>query len=142
MDIRSLTPDFAVSPQISVADIATIADAGFRTIICNRPDAEIPPSHHAQAIEAAATKAGLGFILMPATHQTLTHDLINAQSAQMSAAEGPFLAYCASGTRSSIIWSYTQAGALATEDIIAATAQAGYDLAGMRSALDQLATRS
>jgi uncharacterized protein (TIGR01244 family) len=49
------------------------------------------------------------------------------------------LAYCASGTRSSIVWSLGQAGKMPTDAIIAATAQAGYDLAGMRGQLDMLA---
>jgi uncharacterized protein (TIGR01244 family) len=57
----------------------------------------------------------------------------------IAAAKGPVLAYCASGTRSSIVWSLGQAGKMPTDDIIAETAKAGYDLAGMRRQLDALA---
>ncbi|OZB14271.1 MAG: TIGR01244 family protein, partial [Hyphomonas sp. 34-62-18] len=39
-DIRRVTPDFAVAPQISEADVEEIAAAGFKTIIANRPDGE------------------------------------------------------------------------------------------------------
>ncbi|MFN3661283.1 TIGR01244 family sulfur transferase [Yoonia sp.] len=139
MDIRHITPDYAVSPQISAEDIPAIAAAGFTRVICNRPDAEVPPSHQAAAIEAAAKAAGLDFAINPVTHQTLNMDMVAAQKAASEGATGPVLAYCASGTRSSIVWSLGQAGQMPTDEIIAATAKAGYDLAGMRGQLDGLA---
>ncbi len=140
MDIRKLSPTYAVSPQIAVDDIPAIVDAGFAAIICNRPDAEVPPSHHAAAIKEAATVAGLQFFEIPVTHQSLNQDIVEAQKVAMNGTSGPCLAYCASGTRSSIVWSLTQAGDMATDDIIAATASAGYDLGGMRGQLDGLAS--
>ncbi len=139
MDIRQLSPTYAVSPQIGVEDIATIAEAGFKTIICNRPDAEIPPSHHADVIEAAAKTAGLAFVIIPVTHHGLNMEMIESQKAAMDKSDGPTLAYCASGTRSSIVWSLGQAGEMSTDDIIAATTAAGYELGGMRPQLDALA---
>jgi len=141
MDIRPLSPTFAVSPQISAEDIPAIVDAGYKTIICNRPDMEVPPSHQAAAIGAAAEAAGLAFIILPVTHQGLSIDLVMAQKTQMDDCTGPVLAYCASGTRSSIVWSLTQAGEMPTAQIIEATAQAGYDLGGMGPQIDALATR-
>lgn len=139
MDIRHITPAYAVSPQIAVEDVAAIADAGFKTIICNRPDSEVPPSHQAEAIAQAVEAAGLTFVVNPVTHQTLNMDMVAAQRAAMDASAGPTLAYCASGTRSSIVWSLSQAGEMDTDAIIAATAKAGYDLGGMRTQLDALA---
>lgn len=142
MDIRPLSPDFAVSPQIDVADIPQIAKAGYKLIICNRPDTEVPPSHRSLEIQAAAEAAGMTFEYLPVTHQDLTQDLVLKQSELVDQAQGPVFAYCASGTRSSIVWSYGQAGKLPTDDIIQATTDAGYDLAGMRGALDHMATSS
>lgn len=139
MDIRQLSPSYAVSPQIAVEDIPAIADAGFKTIICNRPDAEIPPSHHASVIEAAAVAAGLGFVIIPVTHQGMNLEMIADQKAAMDGSDGPTLAYCASGTRSSIVWALGQAKEMPADDIIAATTAAGYDLGGMRPQLNALA---
>ncbi len=141
MDIRPLSPTYAVSPQILPEDCATIAAAGYTTIICNRPDAEIPPDCCASAVEAAAKAAGLKFVILPITHQTMTPDNIAAHRAAIDASSGPVLAYCASGTRSSIIWSLGYAGDLPSDEIIAATAQAGYDLRGLQPQLDMLASR-
>lgn len=141
MDIRHLTPQFAVSPQIGVEDIPAIAEAGFTAIICNRPDAEVPPSHAAAAIGDAATEAGLTFIINPVTHHGLNMDMVDSQKSVIDTATGPVLAYCASGTRSSIVWSLAQAKDMSADDIIAATTAAGYDLGGMRGQLDALAAR-
>jgi uncharacterized protein (TIGR01244 family) len=139
MDIRQISPTYAVSPQIAVTDIPAIAEAGFKTIICNRPDAEVPPSHYSSVMEAAATAAGLDFVINPVTHQTLNMDMVKAQKEGMDHSGGPTLAYCASGTRSSIVWALGQAGEMSADSILAATSAAGYDLGGLRPQLDALA---
>ena len=141
MDIRQLSPNYAVSPQIDPADVASIAEAGFTTIICNRPDAEVPPSHHASVIEAAARDAGLNFVTIPVTHQGLNMEMIDAQKAALTESGGPALAYCASGTRSSIVWALGQAGEMSADDILAATSAAGYELGGMRPQIEALASQ-
>jgi len=141
MDIREITPDYHVSPQISAEDVAAIKEAGFVRIICNRPDAEVPPSHRASAIEAAAQAAGIEFEVLPLTHQTMTPDNV-ARQTEMSQASGPVLAYCASGTRCSVIWALGQAGQHSADDILAQTAAAGYDLGNLRPMLESRITRS
>jgi uncharacterized protein (TIGR01244 family) len=141
MDIRPLTPTFAVSPQIAVEDIPAIAEAGYRTIICNRPDAEVPPSHQAAAIAEAAQAAGITFVVNPVTHHGLNMEMVTLQKTAIDNSVGPVLAYCASGTRSSIVWSLAQAKDMSADDIIAATTAAGYDLGGMRGQIEALANR-
>lgn len=141
MDIRQIDETYHVSPQITPEDAAAIAAAGFTTVICNRPDAEIPPALHAEVVRAAAEEAGLEFHVLPLTHQTMTPDNIAAQTELLTQAAGKVLAYCASGTRCSVVWSLGQAmsGARSTDDILAATRAAGYDLAPLRPQLDALA---
>lgn len=134
MDIRRITPDYSVSPQIEPEDVADIAAAGFRTVICNRPDAEIPMELSSEVIRIAVEAAGLVFVDNPVTHPTMTPERIATQAAAMT--DGPVLAYCASGTRSSILWSLAQAGRMSTEEILSATARAGYDLSALRPRLD------
>ena len=133
MDIRTLTPAYAVSPQIDPADAAAIKAAGFETVICNRPDAEVPPSHQAEAMRAAIEAEGMAFVVNPVTHQGLNMEMVEVQ--KDAAATGRTLAYCASGTRSSIVWALGQAGEMSADEIIATGAQAGYDLSGLRPRL-------
>ena len=139
MDIRVISPNYAVSPQILIEDLPAIKAAGYVAIINNRPDMEIPDDLQDAAMRAAAEAAGLGYTVNPVTHAGLNMDMVDIQQAAIDAAGGPVLAYCASGTRSSIVWSLAQAGKMPTEAIIAATAKAGYDLAGLAPRLDALA---
>ncbi|MCG7622401.1 TIGR01244 family sulfur transferase [Epibacterium sp. Ofav1-8] len=139
MDARTLTPRYSVSPQISVEDVPAIAAAGFTTVICNRPDAEVPPSHQAAALRAAVEAAGLTFQELPLTHQTMTAENVARQRELYENATGPVLAYCASGTRCSVVWSLGQAGDLSVDTIMHVTQEAGYDLSGLRPTLDALA---
>lgn len=136
MDARKLTETYSVSPQIAAEDLPRIAEAGFTTVICNRPDEENPPSHQAEAIGAAAREAGLQFEVLPLTHQTMTPENIARQRALIEGASGPVLAYCASGTRCTIIWALGQAGEMPADDILDRATRAGYDLERLRPVLD------
>lgn len=134
MEIRWITPDYAVSPQISPADVAELAQAGFTTVISNRPDAEVPAELSADALRAACDAAGLGYVHIPATHDTLGA-CVAPQAAAIAEAGGKVLAYCASGTRSTFVWALGQAGKRPAAEIIAAGAEAGYDLRPLEPAL-------
>lgn len=133
MDIRQITPAYASAPQIDPADAGAIKAAGFVTVICNRPDAEVPPSHQADAVRAAIEAEGLTFVVNPVTHQGLNADMVALQA--QAAASGKTLAYCASGTRSTIVWALGQAGKMDPDEIIAAAATGGYDISGLRDRL-------
>ena len=134
MDIRPLSERYAVSPQIEPEDVPAIAEAGYGTVICNRPDAEVPVELRAGALRAAVEAAGLRFVELPATHATIGPELAAAQRG--AAQEDRTLAYCASGTRSSVLWALGEAGRRPADDILAAAARAGYDLAALRPRLE------
>lgn len=119
--------------------MADIAAAGITTIISNRPDEEVPPPFQADAIEVAARAAGLGFVRLPLTHQTMTPPNVAAQMEHAATAGGPVLAYCASGTRSTVVWCFGQAGEMATDDILNAARAGGYDLENLRPTLEAIA---
>ncbi|MBY6091569.1 protein tyrosine phosphatase family protein [Pseudooceanicola sp. 502str34] len=138
MEPRHITPRYSVSPQILPEDLPAIKAAGFTRVICNRPDAENPPELQAAAMAEAAQAAGLDFVVLPLTHQTMTPENIAKQEALVAEAEGPVLAYCASGTRCSVIWSLGQAAqGVPADEILTATAKAGYDLSQLRPRLEQ-----
>ncbi|MCG7574359.1 TIGR01244 family sulfur transferase [Phaeobacter sp. CNT1-3] len=137
MDIRQITPRYSVSPQINPSDLPAIKAAGFSKVICNRPDAENPPSHQAAAMAEAAAAAGIEFEVLPLTHQTMTPENVAKQFEMVDAAgEGPVLAYCASGTRCAVIWALSQAGKASADDILGTAAEAGYMLEQLRPHLE------
>ncbi|MFN3844667.1 MAG: TIGR01244 family sulfur transferase [Paracoccaceae bacterium] len=139
MDIRPLTPDYAVSPQIDPEDFAAIKAAGFTCVIDNRPDAEIPPSHHASVMQAAAQAAGLEFVVNPVIGGALTMANVASQADAIATATGPVLAYCASGNRSSICWALSKARTMPADELISLPARHGYNLEGLRPQLEALA---
>jgi len=139
MEIRPLTPRYAVSPQISVEDLPAIAAAGFTTVICNRPDSEVEADQQTGAIRAAAEAAGLHYEVLELTNATMTPPNVAHQRALIDASDGPVFAYCRSGTRCSVVWALGQAGDMTPDEILNATTAAGYQLSDMRPALEQLA---
>ena len=139
MDIRPLTPRYAVSPQISAEDLPAIAEAGFTTVICNRPDTEVPPSHQAETIAAAAAAAGLRFEVLPITHDSMTPQSVARQRDMVADSDGPALAYCASGTRSSVLWALGATQDMSVDEILETTRKAGYALDNLRPTLEQVA---
>ncbi|MFT8675399.1 MAG: TIGR01244 family sulfur transferase [Acetobacter sp.] len=111
MTFHSLSPDFAVSAQITADDIPAIRDAGFKTVICNRPDGEEPGQPTTQSIGAAAQAAGLSFIAIPvaAGHGPSSDAIIETQEA-INTLPGPIFAYCRSGNRSAQLWTQATQG--------------------------------
>ena len=104
MDISKLTDDYAVTPQILVDDVASIAAAGFVAIICNRPDDEEPDQAFAAEISAACAKVGLSFHHIPVSSMPIPPEDIQQQRDIIEESAGPVLAYCRSGQRSIVIW--------------------------------------
>jgi uncharacterized protein (TIGR01244 family) len=111
MTVRRLTADFAVSPQISAENVPAIRDAGFKTIICNRPDEEEPGQPSAQSIGEAAAAAGLSFVAIPVVSgQAPSSDAIIEMQEALNTLPGPIFAYCRSGNRSAQLWTIATQG--------------------------------
>lgn len=104
MDITKLSDDYAVASQITLSDIAAIVEAGFTTVICNRPDGEEPDQADAADIGAACSAAGMRFHHLPFAALPIPDALVKDHRQAIEASDGPVLAYCRSGQRSAIIW--------------------------------------
>lgn len=139
MDIRRITPDYAVSPQITPEDVPALAQQGFKCVVNNRPDAEITPDLCCNEMRQAVEAAGMRYVANPVVNGALTMEMVASQGQAVASAEGPILAYCRSGTRSSIVWALSQAGQIPTEDILSALSAAGYDQPHLGPQIDALA---
>ncbi|MFI0843581.1 TIGR01244 family sulfur transferase [Mesorhizobium sp. IMUNJ 23232] len=104
MDIRQVTDDYAVSAQIAADDIKTIKEAGYRSIICNRPDDEQPGQPSAADIAVAAEAANLIFRHIPFVSGQMTEDDVQKMVEALDEIPGPVFAYCRSGARSTNIY--------------------------------------
>ena len=139
---RELSDRVYASPQIGLDDLAEADRAGFGMIINNRPEDESDDQTPGSEIEAAATAAGLAYVAIPVTHAGFSQPQINAMAQALAATDKPVLAYCRSGTRSTLLWALAEAirGA-SPHALAAAAAQAGYDLGPVRAMLDMLAAQ-
>ncbi|MEO3480264.1 TIGR01244 family sulfur transferase [Phaeobacter sp. CAU 1743] len=131
MDFKTLTSGLSVSPQITIADLPAIRDAGYRAIICNRPDGEGADQPTFDEIQAAAEKLGLEARYLPIVSGKVSDADAAGFGAALTELPGPVLAYCRSGTRSATLWSLSQADRLSVADILATTNAAGYDMGGV-----------
>ncbi len=131
MDLKKITEKTSVSPQIKPDDIATIKDAGFRAIICNRPDGEGTDQPSFEEIEAAAKKAGLEAAYVPVTSGMVRDEDVEAFGAALRDLPRPVLAYCRTGTRSATLWSFHESKRRPIHEILVATKAAGYDMNGV-----------
>lgn len=142
MEIRPLSDNYAVSPQITAEDIPAIAEAGFSVVICNRPDGEVGDAQRAEVLKNATEAAGMRFVNNPVVPGGLTRENIALQRAAIDAAEQTgerVFAFCASGNRSSIVWALANAGRQPTEALIGAGARYGYQTAQFRDLIERLA---
>ncbi len=131
MDIKKITPQISVSPQITAADIAEIKAQGFRSVICNRPDGEGADQPTFDEIRIAAEAAGLEARYIPIAGGIVSDGDVAAFGAALHDLPGPVLGYCRTGTRSTTLWSLSQAKTLTPAAILAAAKQAGYDMSGV-----------
>lgn len=134
-DIRRVTDAFAVAPQISEEDVEEIASAGYKTIVVNRPDGEGGVDQPRMGpIRAKAESLGLTFAALPFSGAP-TPEVVERMANILSEAPQPVLAYCRTGTRCITAWALVHAGQGNGEDIIAAAANAGYDLSSLQPLL-------
>lgn len=135
MDLRKITDDFSVSPQIDAEHMPEIAGAGFRSVICNRPDGEEPGQPLCDMIAEAARAEGLEFRMIPISSGMISASALEEFRTALKDLPKPVLSYCRSGTRCTILWSIAQYGKLDDEEILSRTATAGYDMTGLLAQL-------
>jgi len=131
MDSNKITDKVSVAPQIAVNDIETIKAAGFKAIICNRPDGEGADQPTFEEIQKAAREAGLDAAYVPVQSGKVTDKNVEEFGAALKELPRPVLAYCRTGTRSATLWSLHEAVKRPLPEILAATKSAGYDMNGV-----------
>jgi sulfide:quinone oxidoreductase len=104
MDLRPLSEDFAVAPQIAPEEVPRIAEAGYRSVLCNRPDDEEPGQPSFDAVAEAARAAGMEARCVP---------IVSGQVTPQSAED------------------FRAALDVDTDEILRRTRAAGYDMSGL-----------
>jgi uncharacterized protein (TIGR01244 family) len=139
MTFIPLTEDIFVAPQITTEAVAAARELGITLIINNRPEDESHDQAPGAEIEAAAQAAGINYVAIPVGHGGFSQPQVDAMIEALDSAEGKILAYCRSGTRSTLLWALAEAKTGADPEMLSDIAgQAGYDLSPIRPLLDML----
>jgi uncharacterized protein (TIGR01244 family) len=97
---RLIRPDLAAAGQPSAEGLAQLKTLGFKTVINLRTEKE-----GAKDEEAAVKAAGLDYVSVPVTPETLSHaDVVAVSKVLADPAAGPVLLHCASANRVGAIW--------------------------------------
>lgn len=137
---RQLTEKVYASPQIDLDQVAEAARLGVKLIVNNRPEGESEDQIPGEEIARAAAAQGLTYIAIPVTHAGFSEWQVKTMAEALGSADGPVLAYCRSGTRSTLLWALAEASrGQSPHRLAAAAAQAGYDLTPVRAMMDMLA---
>src|SRR5262245_6994736 len=131
MNVKKLSIELSVSPQIMPEDVAALKEAGFRSIICNRPDGEAADQPSAKELEAAASARGLEFVHLPVVSGKMSDDDAVKFGALLKSLPKPILAYCRTGTRSASLWCLANASTQTLPELLAASKSAGYDMSAI-----------
>ncbi len=140
---RKVNDRFYASPQIAVEDIAQAAQLGVRLVINNRPEGESDDQTPGPVIEQAVREAGMDYVAIPVTNAGFSETQVSAMTQALAHAQGPVLAYCRSGTRSTLLWSLAEASRGRNPQKLASQAAgAGYDISPVRAMIDMLAANA
>ena len=90
-----------------------------------------------------ARAAGIDYIAIPVTHAGFSEAQVSAMRAALEKTPGPVLAYCRSGTRSTLLWALAQSSLGEHPAVLAEKAAgAGYDLAPVATLMDILRAKA
>lgn len=135
--INVVDDSFAVAPQVQPEDMQAIADAGYKVVMCNRPDGEEAGQPPLADIITAAKEAGLEFHHVPVAGGMFPAAELAEFARIRREADGPVLAYCRSGTRSITMETLSNPMDLSVEERMQRAEGAGYDLSALRGHLGE-----
>jgi sulfide:quinone oxidoreductase len=129
--MKSLDSELAVAPQIDPASVPVIAAAGYRSIICNRPDGEGEGQTPFREIESAANACNIATRYLPVVSGKIGDDDVRLFAEARHELPGPQLAYCRTGKRSATLWALSEATKRPMSEILLTAKAAGFELGEM-----------
>ena len=140
MQTLPITPSFSVADQIDERDIDTLAAAGFKSVICNRPDSE--GGTPSERIRTACERHGMKFFLQPVGYGGLDVADGDTFGRILQQCDEPALAYCRSGRRTTALWAIAAAPLAGVPAVLQRAARIGIGLEELSPVLVRSAARS
>ena len=103
MNFRKVDEVFAITGQITPSQVKAVAEAGFQSILCARPDNEEYGQPCFADVARAAEAEGLMILHIPVSGGLREGDIIRFHEAWPELPK-PVLAYCRSGARAGTLY--------------------------------------
>lgn len=110
MNTKKLSADLSVGQQLQLDDIPTLAELGFRSIICNRPDGEQANQPTFEQVSETARELKLETRYLPVVPGNFGSKEGDSFDSALQNLPKPVFAYCRTGFRSEKLWALTQPG--------------------------------
>ena len=133
---RALSQAIAVGRAPTRDEVAVLANAGFRSLVNNRPDGEKDSPMTSAETEAAASSVGLAYAHIPVEGRIPLEKDVRAFVEALEALPQPVYAFCHSGGRSAALWALASVTDMTTEALIETCAEAGHDISGLAAKID------
>jgi|TARA_R110001592_G_scaffold54344_2_gene166283 uncharacterized protein (TIGR01244 family) len=119
---------YFVAPQLLKEEVAALKSKGFERIINNRPEAESDDQPLGESIRNATEALGMEYINNPIDLAKLSQEQVDLQGSAL-AENKKTLAFCRTGTRSSVLWVLLESGkGVDYNDLMSQVAGKGFDL--------------
>ena len=103
MNIRKIDDDFFVTGQITPEQVTKISEAGYKGIVCARPDNEEAGQPSFDAVARAAEAEGIQIVHIPVSGALGEGQVIRFHDAWEKMPK-PVLGYCRSGARAGSLY--------------------------------------
>lgn len=104
MNFIRLTSEFSVCSQLSPADLKIVRDAGFKAVICMRPDAEAENQPSFESIADAALNLDLEARHLPVQNGAIGDAQVAVFAKMFASLPKPIVGFCRTGNRAGMLW--------------------------------------
>lgn len=109
METKKISDRLSVSGQLTPDQMGEAAEAGFRSVMVNRPDGEGDDQPTFAEIEAAARKVGMEARHVPVSPGQISERDVSAFDRALSEMPSPTIGFCRTGARTTKLWELAQA---------------------------------
>ena len=140
MQTVRINPSLSVADQIDERDVEALAVAGFKSVICHRPDSE--GGTPSDRIRAACDRHGLKYFYQPVVYASLGVADGDAFGQILQQSDQPALAYCRSARRSTGLWAIAAAPLAGVPAVLQRAARIGIAVDDLSPVLVRSAARA
>ena len=133
--MKRIYENFYAANQIQAKDIAQLKQEKFECVLCNRPDNEEQNQPSVEVIKSECLANGIEFLHLPISPGDFNLEVIMETEKVLMTAKKT-LAYCRTGTRSTMLWAFAKIKDLEVDEVLKITDHSGYNFQHLKELLE------